>query len=80
MASVLLEEVIKQPYQNCTFSAGFCSGDVECHDDVLYLKLDRPPEEPILVLLRPDEMAAIAYCASGALWSNELKRKEITNG
>jgi len=68
---LVYSEVILQPYSNCTFSAG----TVEGHPiDTLYLKLERPPEEPIIILLRPDEMAAIAWCASGVLWSKLIEK------
>ena len=60
-------ELVSQPYQNCEFSAGL----VEGHSvDVLYLKVDRDGATDVFLILRPDEMAAIAYCASGALWSH----------
>ena len=64
------EETISQPYNNCKFSAGFVHGHPV---DTLYLKLERINEETVCILLRPDEMAAIAYCASGVLWSDLVK-------
>jgi hypothetical protein len=70
---LVYSEVISQPYSNCIFSAG----TVEGHPiDTLYLKLERSPEEPIIILLRPDEMAAIAWCASGVLWSDLINKIE----
>lgn len=59
-------EVIRQEYDNCVFSAG----NVEGHSvDTLYLKLERNGIVDTLLLLRPDEAAALAWCLSGALWS-----------
>lgn len=63
-------EYIRQPYTNCSFSAGMVDGDPV---DTLYLKWERDGEERLL-LLRPDEMAAIAWCATGVLWSDALAK------
>lgn len=65
-----LLELLSQPYQNCVFSGGFVEGHPV---DTLYLRLAREGEEPTTLLLRPDEMAALAWCASGALWSEEMR-------
>jgi len=65
------EEILKQEYagNNCIFSAGFVSG----HEvDTMYIRLEKDGEEPEIILLRPDEMACIAWLASGVLWSNEI--------
>jgi hypothetical protein len=62
-------EVIRQDYQDCHFAAGF----VQNHPiDTIYLELKRQNEEPTVILLRPDELASIAWVASGALWSHLL--------
>lgn len=63
-------ETISQPYENCCFSAGF----VFPHPvDTLYLKLDRPADgEPLIIIMRPDEAAAIAWCLTGVLWSDHM--------
>ena len=69
MTKLKFEEVTKQEYKNCSFSTGF----VKNHPvDTMYLKLERPPEKPIVIVLRPDEMAAIAWVTSGTLWSHEM--------
>ena len=65
-------EVIKQEYEDISISSGF----VEGHPiDTMYLRLERDhkPEDEIFVLLRPDEIAAIAWCANGVLWSELIK-------
>ena len=63
-------ELIRQEYTNCYFSAG----TVEGHPiDTLYLKWQRGDDYSFLIL-RPDEMAAIAWCATGVLWSDALAR------
>jgi hypothetical protein len=69
-------EVIRQDYTNCTFSAGV----VEGHPiDTLYLKWERGGEYNFLIL-RPDEMAAIAWCATGALWSDAVAKVPVEQG
>lgn len=65
------EEILRQEYagNNCVFSAGFVDG----HEvDTMYIRLEKDGE-PFEILLRPDEMACIAWLASGVLWSHEVK-------
>ena len=65
-------QLIAQPYTNCQFSAG----SVEGHPiDTLYLKWERGGISNML-LLRPDEAAAIAWCLNGALWSSLIENVE----
>lgn len=62
-------EVIYQPYSNCAFSAGF----VEGHDyDTLYVRWQRG-ERDNFWLMRPDEVAALAWCLNGVLWSDLIR-------
>jgi len=68
-----LQIVCSQPYSNCEISSGFVKGHPV---DTLFIRFDRPPEEPTTILLRPDEMAAVSYCVGGALWSMLLEDKE----
>jgi hypothetical protein len=74
-------ELIRQAYSNCVFSAG----TVEGHPvDTLYLKLERDGTIDTFLLLRPDEAAAVAWCLTGALWSDALRhliieRKDSTS-
>lgn len=65
---LVYEELVSQPYQNCKFSAGF----VEGHPiDTLYMRFEREGEPgPLTMLLRPDEVAAIAHCLTGVLFSH----------
>ena len=66
------DEVMKQEYSEnkCVFSAGFVTG----HEiDTMYIRLEKDGSEPEIILLRPDEMACIAWLASGVLWSNEMR-------
>ena len=66
VAASKLHELLRQPYANCTLSAG----TVEDHPhDTCYIKFEREGEGETLILLRPDEMAAVAWLASGVLWS-----------
>lgn len=70
-------EVIKQEYTDCAFSAG----SVERHPvDTVYLRWGRDDEDGGLLLLRPDELAAIAYIAAGLLWSLELAELDKRDG
>lgn len=64
-------EMIKQEYSgnDCKFSAGFVDHPV----DTIYLRLEKPGVEPTLLLMRPDEAAALCWCLSGVLYSLHLK-------
>lgn len=64
-------ELINQKYggNNCTYSAGFVEG-YENPEDTMYIKLERDGDEPTIIYLRPDEMAAIAWISNGVLWSH----------
>lgn len=59
-------ETIYQEYDNCRFSTGFVTGHPV---DTLYLQAEKDGQVTTQLLLRPDEIAAIAWVASGALWS-----------
>lgn len=62
-------EVISQEYSNCKFSAGM----VEGHPiDSMYIQLEKDKVVTTSLLLRPDEVAAIAWIASGVLWTKEM--------
>jgi len=62
-------ELIRQAYSNCVFSAGMVEGHAA---DTLYLKLERNGTVDTFLLLRPDEAAALAWCLTGALWTNVI--------
>jgi hypothetical protein len=64
-----LTECIRQEYSNCLFSAGLVAGHPA---DTMYLKLDRDGLTTTFLLLRPDEMAAIGWLATGVLWSHHM--------
>ena len=65
-------EVICQEYSNCKFSAGFIDG----HSiDTLYLQAEKNGKVTTQLLLRPDEMAALAWVAAGALWSEAISKE-----
>ena len=66
------EEIARQPYLDCVFSAGFVKGHPV---DTLYVRLERDSEsEPTTILLRPDEAQAICWVLNGALWSDQMRR------
>ncbi len=64
-----LYELARQEYggNNCVFAVGLVDGHgVDTH----YLWIEKDGEHPTILLLRPDELAAIAWLCSGALWSH----------
>lgn len=66
------QEMIRQEYteNNCIISAGFVTG----HEvDTVYLRLEKDGVEPTQLLLRPDEMIAIAWVCSGTVWSDLIR-------
>ena len=67
------EEILRQEYagNDCIFSGGFVVGHPV---DTVYLKWEKNGVEPYVILLRPDEMQAIAWIANGVLWSDAFKR------
>lgn len=63
-----------QEYSNCEFSAGLVKG---LEPDVFYLRLEREGnDDPLTILLRPDELMAILWVGNGALWSSEMIGRE----
>ena len=62
-------EICKQEYgdNNCCFSSGFVVGH---KIDTMYLRMVKDGFPKEIILLRPDEMAAIAWVANGVLWSS----------
>jgi len=64
-----LYELARQEYagNNCVFAAGLVEGHAI---DKYYLWIEKDDQEPIILLLRPDELAAIAWLCSGAAWSH----------
>ena len=66
-------ELIRQEYgeNHCVFSAG----TVEGHPvDTLYLRWGKDDDDGGMLLLRPDELQAIAWVATGAVWSDLMGR------
>lgn len=70
-------EVVRQEYGDCVFSAGFVSGHPV---DTMYLKMERGGPVDVFLLLRPDEMAAMAWLANGALWAHEMRIFALLQG
>lgn len=66
-------EAIHQEYANCCFSAGFVSGHPL---DNLYIQVEKDGKVTTQLLLRPDEMAAIAWITTGVLWSLAMKENQ----
>ena len=60
-------ELIRQEYtvNNCVFSAGEVIGHPI---DTLYFRIQKDGCPDEMLLLRPDEMAAIAWVCNGAVW------------
>lgn len=65
---LVYREVVRQPYTDCVFSAGFVDGHPV---DTVYLRIERGGE-PWTLLLRPDEAQAICWVLNGALWSDAM--------
>lgn len=72
-------ELIDQPYDNCVFAGGAIEG----HEvDTVYLRWERDDGTGGMLMLRPDEMAAIARICGGVLWSvltRDLEEKDEAN-
>ena len=74
------EELIRQEYSvnHCVFSGGYVDGDPV---DTVYLRMEKDGAEPTILLLRPDEMQALAWICNGVLWSESMARlMEIKEG
>jgi hypothetical protein len=65
-------EIIRQEYgaNGCVFSAGMVEGHPV---DTLYLRWLKDGDEGGMLLLRPDEMAAIGWLATGVLYSHHIE-------
>ena len=63
-------EVVCQEYSNCKFSAGFVEGHPV---DTVYLQAEKDGVVTTDLLLRPDELATIAWVATGVLWSKQME-------
>lgn len=64
-------ELCRQEYStnNCVFAAG----SVEGHPvDTMYFSMEKDGEPVTFILLRPDELTAIAWVAMGAVWSGQI--------
>lgn len=75
--NLFFTEVIRQEYggNNCVISAGFVEGENKPSVDTIYLRLEKDGVEPTMLLLRPDEIQAIAWITSGVIWSHLMKEK-----
>ena len=62
-------QALEQPYQDCAFSAGLVTG---IEPDTAYLRMEKDGEQPTTLFLRPDEVLALIWVASGALWSRDM--------
>lgn len=72
-------ELVRQEYtgNNCVFSGGAVEGAPH-PDDVYYLRWSKDGVEPTTLLLRPDEVAAVAWLCAGLLWGHTIEEKEKT--
>lgn len=71
---LLYTELIAQVYDvnGCKFSAG----SVEGHPiDTMYLAWSKDGDEGGMLLLTPDEIAAIGWVCGGAAWSHLLEQR-----
>lgn len=69
-------ELIRQEYtgNNCVFSAGYVDG-CEVPEDIFYLRWTKDGVNPTMLLIRPDEAAAIGWLCNGLLWSHTLSER-----
>lgn len=63
-----LFEIDRQEYKqnNCIFAVGLVDGH---QNDTHYLWIEKEKADPVVLLLRADELATISWLCSGALWS-----------
>ena len=66
-------ELIRQEYtgNNCVFSGGMVEGAPH-PADIYYLRWSKDGVDATMLLLRPDEVAAIAWLCAGLLWSHTI--------
>ena len=62
---LIFSEMVRQPYTNCVFAAGYVDGHPV---DTIYLRWERGDDGGML-MLRPDEAAALGWLLNGMLWS-----------
>lgn len=72
------KETIRQEYggNNCIIRGGYVEGNNKPPVDTIFLRLEKDGVEPTTLLLRPDEIQAIAWVASGVIWSHLMDNKE----
>ena len=70
------QSVVSQPYTDAAFSAGLVEG---IEPDTLFLRLEKAGEEPTTIFMRPDEMQAVCWVCSGALWSQVWRDREVAH-
>jgi hypothetical protein len=63
-------ETVSQEYSNCKFSGGFVEGHPV---DTIYIQLEKDGVVTTSLLLRPDEVAALGWIATGLLWTHEMQ-------
>lgn len=70
-------EIVRQEYSgnDCIIRGGFVEGEDKPLVDTIFLRLEKNGVEPTTLLLRPDEMQAIAWVASGTIWSHLMYKK-----
>ncbi len=70
-------EIVRQEYGgiDCIVRGGFVEGKDKPPADTIFLRLEKNGVEPTTLLLRPDEMQAIAWVASGTIWSHLMDKK-----
>jgi hypothetical protein len=75
-------EIIRQEYggNNCIISAGFVEGDNKPEVDIIYVRLEKDNVEPTVLLLRPDEVQALAWVSSGVVWSHLMNLTQEEKG
>lgn len=70
---ILYRELIRQEYENMVIAAGVIEGDPV--EDV-FLRTEKTDGDGSMWCLKVDELAAIAWAASGVLWSLTIADRE----
>lgn len=76
---LIFTELVRQEYgtNHCVFSAGTVEGHTVENGippvDKVFLKWQKDGDPGGMLLMRPDELAAIAWCCTGVLWSGLLE-------
>ena len=64
-------------YEDAVIDTGLVEG---IEPDNYYLCIRREGDEPLMLLLRKDEMMSITWLCNGAIWSGEMMERGVIGG